>query len=118
MNPEDFLRQILKNAGKAREHAEKTGQKEEDILFSAGTDDPKISSIQELNASGDAMPFLCVPIKIMPQSPIPNCHQMVCDGCGQTVWMSPGTKEVFDKINQKLIICADCAEKTVLKQKP
>jgi hypothetical protein len=109
----EFLESMDRGMKKAEEVAKEKGQKVEDMLFSIGANpgEEQAQSIQDLNAAGKVMPFVCQ--RSATPAPIPNCHRMKCDGCGEEVWMSPATKMAFDQINKKLIVCLQCLAKHI-----
>lgn len=93
---------------KAQEVAAATGQKMDDMLFSAVAPDGQESaeSIDDFNAAGKVMPFVCARVSSTPAY-VPS-RRMPCDRCGRQVWMSHATKAVFDRITKKLILCLEC----------
>lgn len=110
----EIMDQMDRGLAKAAEEAKKSGSPLRDMLFTLSEPGKEQArSIEEINAQGEVMPFLCVPVTW--PSMIPNCHRMICDGCGQQVWMSPATRLVFDKVAKPLVICVDCLKKQMDK---
>ncbi len=118
MLPNELLDQMERGFKKASELAKETGESVDNMLFNLAPEgEEKAQSISDLNTKGETMPFVCSPTKY-PTS-VPGSHRVHCDGCRQEVWMSPGTKIVFDQIKNKLIICIDCMVKQMeIGEKP
>jgi hypothetical protein len=97
-------------AARAKARAKATGQDPDDMLIPLCADGNPVEpqSIQEFNATGKPMPFLCIPCSLETYKIVPGSTRQKCDGCGNDVWMSPGTKIAFDKIERKVIVCVEC----------
>ena len=108
----DLWRAMKRGAAKARQRARATGQKPEDMMFTItqdGVDENDIQSVQEFNASGKTLPFVCMRTSTKGAYVVPGSTMTHCDGCRAEVWMSPATKEMFDKVALKVIMCLECS---------
>lgn len=87
---------------------------ESDLLFGPNAE---AQSIDEFNASGEEMVFVCVPVggrdfgcdEIIAGSTIVRCV-----GCYISVWISPATLNLWRRLEKRRILCPTCA----MKEKP
>ncbi len=88
-----------------------TGEDPNDLMATlSDAGKPNVSSVRETNESGEVMTFVCVRTSSGPAA-VPGCTTMVCDGCREEVWISPGTLQTFEKIKKHLVVCLDCMAK-------
>jgi hypothetical protein len=112
MKLKQILESMRRGAIRARVRARETGQDPNDMLIAVnGQGEPQ--SIQEFNAAGKTLPFMCLRVDTPGAYIVPGSMHMVCDGCRAAVWISPETLVMFGKIERKIIICDKC----FLKQK-
>jgi hypothetical protein len=65
-------------------------------------------------ALGDTCPgpmiFACVLIETKPTPTKSGMLREQCDACGKSVWMSPETRETYEKTPQKCVLCSPCID--------
>jgi hypothetical protein len=108
MDLHDILTSMRRGAIRARVRARETGQDPNDMLIAINGKDEQPQSIQEFNAAGKTMPFMCLRVDTPDAIIVPGSMQMVCDGCRAAVWISPETLVMFGKIERKVIVCNTC----------
>lgn len=82
-----------------------------DLIFGPNA---KPQSIDEFNASGEEMVFVCRPVdgrdfgcdEIISGSTIVRCA-----GCELNVWISPATLNLWRRLEKRRILCPTCAMK-------
>jgi hypothetical protein len=106
----DLWRALRRGAAKARAKAKATGQPLDDMLISLSASDEQVGSVQDVNAAGKVMTFVCMSVaQAKGQYVVPGSTRIACDGCATECWISPGTRATFDKITKRLVLCMDCA---------
>jgi len=57
--------------------------------------------------------LVCMPVKEMLGEPVGGSVSMLCDECGQAIWVAPSSRMMLDQGDPFLLVCTRCAVKKV-----
>ena len=84
-----------------------------ELLFSITDKDHKPQTVDEFNAKGEEMHFVCMRVEDQPEPFVPTATGKKCEDCGAGVWMSPGTYGTWLRVKNARILCIQCSFKLV-----